>query len=78
MDQLQLMHADFGSHLDHLSNEMCRMNTKIGRITHQQSRLGGFAPSPSLDPFEESSNSGGDESDDAFGFTHDDEMTIFP
>jgi len=28
------MRADFGRHLDHLSNEMCQMNTKIGRITH--------------------------------------------
>ena len=32
MEQLQHMHADLGSHLDHLSNEMCQMNIKIGRI----------------------------------------------
>ena len=72
------MRADFDSHLDHLSDEMCQMNTKIGCIARQQSRLGGFALSPSPDPFEESSNSGKDESDDASGFTHDDEITVFP
>ena len=32
MGQLQLMSVDFGSHLDHLSDAMCRMNTRIGRI----------------------------------------------
>ena len=32
MDQLQHMHADFGSRLDHLYDEMCQMNTKIGHI----------------------------------------------
>ena len=38
MDQLQLMRADFGSSLDHLSDEMCQMNTRIGRIARRQSR----------------------------------------
>ena len=28
MEKLQHMHADFGSRLDHLSDEMCQMNTK--------------------------------------------------
>ena len=32
MDQLQHMRADFGSRLDHISDEMCQMNTKISRI----------------------------------------------
>ena len=35
LDQLQLMRADFDSHLDHLSDEMCQMNTKIGCIARQ-------------------------------------------
>ena len=35
MDQLQHMRANFGSHFNHLSNEMCQMNTKIGRIAHR-------------------------------------------
>ena len=30
MDLLQLMHADFGSPLNHLFDEMCQMNTRIG------------------------------------------------
>jgi len=71
------MHVDFGSRLNHLSDEMCQMNTKIGHIACRQSRLGGFAPSPSLDHSKESSNNGDDESDDAFGSAHDDEMTGF-
>ena len=32
MEQLQQMHADFGGHLDYLTNEMCQMNTRIGGI----------------------------------------------
>ena len=64
MDQLQLMCVDFGSHLNHLSNEMCHMNTRIGRIAHHQSRLGGFSLSPSPEPVEESSSDGGDDDDD--------------
>ena len=69
------MHDDFGSRLDHLSNEMCQMNTKIGRIARHQSRLGGFVPSPSLEPAKESS-SGGDDVDGANGSSSssDDEM----
>ena len=75
-DQLQLMRADFGSRFDHLTDEICQMNTRIGHIVCQPSRIGGFAPSPSLDPFVESSNSGDDKSDDASGYNHDDEMTV--
>ena len=71
------MHVDFGSRLNHLFDEMCQMNTRIGRIARRQSRLGGFAPSPSPDPSKESSNNGDDESDDASGSTNDDEMTGF-
>ena len=52
------------------------MNTRIGCIAHRQSCLGGFAPSPSPDPFEESFDGGDDESDDAFGSAHDDEMIV--
>ena len=52
------------------------MNTKIGRITHPRSRLGGFAHSPSLDTSTESFDSGDDGSDDASGSAHNDEMTV--
>ena len=43
------MEADFGGHLDYLIDEMCWMNTRVGRIAHRQARMAGFAPSPSLE-----------------------------
>ena len=50
------------------------MNTKIGHITRHQSRLGGFAPSPTPEPAEESSLDGGDsDDDDAYCCETDDE-----
>ena len=77
MEKLQHMHADFGICLDHLSDEMCQMNTKIDRIARHQSCLGGFAPSPSLEHVEESFSSNGEDNDggDASGSEYDDEMT---
>ena len=68
------MRTDFGSCLDHISNEMYQMNTKIGCIACRQSCLGGFAPSPSPKPTKDSF--GGDDGDYAFGFSSDDEMTV--
>ena len=65
MEQLQHMHADFGSCLNHLFNEMCQINTRIGRIARHQSRLGGFAPSPSPKLVVSSSDGGDDDGDDA-------------
>ena len=52
------------------------MNTRIGQIARQQSRLGGFVPSPERDPSLEPSGSGEDD-DDASGSDYDDEMTPF-
>ena len=77
MDQFQLMHADFGSRLDHLSNETCQMNTRIGHVARCQSHISSSAPSPSLEPIEESSlDVGCDYDDDASDSeTDDDEMT---
>ena len=70
------MHADFGSRLDHLSDEMCQMNTKIGHIARHQSQLGGFTLSPSLEHVRESSSSdGGDDDDDTSGSVYDDGIT---
>ena len=74
MDQLQHMRADFGSCLNQISDEMCQMNTRIGLIAHRQSRLGGFALSPSSELAKDSSN-GGDDGGDAFSFS-DDEMIV--
>ena len=74
MGQIKHMRVDFGS-LDHLSNEMCQMNTRIGHIVRRQSCLDGFAPSPSPEPTKESSSSG-DDVDGANGssFSSDDEV----
>ena len=66
------MHANFG--LDHIFDDMCQMNTRIGRIARRQSRHGRFASSPSLQPAEDYSD-GGDDGDDASGFEYDDVMT---
>ena len=74
MDLLQLIHVDFGSHLNHLSNEICQINTRNGHIARCQSCLGGFAPSPLLKPVESSSN-GEDDDDDASSSETNDEMT---
>ena len=57
------MYVDFGSRLNNLSDEMCQMNTKIGRITRRKSRLDGYTPSPSLEPTKESSSDGDDDDD---------------
>ena len=35
IEQLQRMHADFGGRLDYLIDEMCQMNTRIGRIARR-------------------------------------------
>ena len=35
LDKLQHMRANFGSCVDHISNEMCQMNTRIGRIARR-------------------------------------------
>ena len=78
MDQLQHMRANFGSRLNHLSNEMCQMNTKISRIARRQSCLGGFVPSPSPKPAKESSSGGDDDDDDdadGSSSSSDDKMT---
>ena len=66
MKQLQHIRADFGSRLDHLSNEMCHMNTRIGCIACHQSCFSSFTPSPLPKPLEKSL-SGGDDDDDADG-----------
>ena len=50
------------AHLDTLSDELCQVNTCVGRITRQQARLGGFVASPSLSL--EASEDNDDDSDD--------------
>ena len=69
------MNADFGSRLDHNSNEMYQMNIRISHIARRQSRLGGFAPLPFPKPADDSSSDGGDDNVDASGSKYDNEMT---
>ena len=67
--------------LDTLSDELCQMNTRVGRIARRQARLSGFVEFPSLSPdtFEDEdddgdSNDDGDE-DDSDSSPSDDEMS---
>lgn len=76
LDQFQLIRDGFGTPLDHFSDEMCLMNTKIGRIARRQSCLGGFVASPEHDPSVESFASG-DDSGYASSLDYDDEMMTF-
>ena len=72
----QLVRMD--ARLDTLSDELCQVNTRIGRIARQQAVMGGFivASSPSPEASEDVSDdgSGSDEDDDA-GSPSDDEMS---
>ena len=78
MAQLQRMDA----RLDTLSDELCQVNTHVGRIARWQPRLGGFieSPSPSLEASEDEDNDGDsddnddDRNEDASSL-NDDEMT---
>ena len=71
--QLQCMDA----RLDSLTDEMCQVNTCVGRIARPQAYLGGFAPSPS--PSQEASTDedgdDGDDEDEDISSSSNDEMT---
>ena len=62
MVQLQRMDAC----LDTLSDELCQVNTRVGRIARQQARLGGFveSPSPSLEASANKDDDGDFDDDD--------------
>ena len=77
MAQLQCMDAC----LDTLNDELCQVNTRVGRIARWQARLGGFvtSPFPSLkasenddDDFEDNDD---DEDEDASSPNHDEMST---
>ena len=75
MAQPQQMEVDFGGHPNYLTNEMCQMNTRVGRIAHRQACIGSFAPSPSLSlEAANKDDDAGDDKDDASS-SSDDEMT---
>ena len=72
--QLQRMDA----RLDTLSDELCQVNTRVGRITQRQARLGCFveSPSPSLEAFEDEDDDGDcdDDDDEDASSSSDDDM----
>ena len=55
-----------GARLDTLSDELCQVNTRVGRITRWQACLGGFveSPSPSLEASADEGNDGDSDDDD--------------
>ena len=57
MAQLVCMDA----HLDTLSDELCQVNTHVGRIAQRQATMGGFTAYTSLSPLASE-----DENDDGF------------
>ena len=76
----QLVRMD--ARLDTLSDELCQVNTRVGRITQRQVVMGGFivASSPSSKAFEDESDNGSGNVDDAEqdyndGSPSDDEMS---
>ena len=60
MAQLQSMDAL----LDTLNDELCQVNTRVGRIAQQQACLSGFAASPSPSPKASADEDGDDGADD--------------
>ena len=76
MVQLQQMEANFGGHLDYLTDEMCQMNTRVGCIARRQAHIGDFVPSlsPSPQASANEDDDAGDDKNDASSFD-DDEMT---
>ena len=79
MTQLELMDA----RLDTLSDELCQVNTYVGRITRRQAVIGGFtaSPSPSPQALEDEGNddASSDDDDDEYedaSSSSDEEMTV--
>ena len=74
MAQLECMDA----HLDTLTDELCQVNTRVGRIARQHASLGGFIESPSPSPEaseDDDFNDNDDDEDEDASFFGDDEMT---
>ena len=62
----QLVHMD--ARLDILSDELCQVNTRFGRITQRQAVIGGFtaytSPSPPASEYESDDGSDSDDADE--------------
>ena len=74
MAQLQCMDA----RLDTFSDELCQVNTCVGRIARRQARLGGFmeSPSPSPEASEDDDDDDDDEDEDASSSGDDEQNQI--
>ena len=78
----QLMRVD--ARLDTLNDELCQVNTRVGRIARWQAVMGGFAvslsPSPSPQASENESDDGSEsddvDEDDGASSSDDEEMTV--
>ena len=55
------------AHLDTLNDELCQVNTRVGRIARRQACLGGFVESPSPPPKASEDDDDSDENDDEDG-----------
>ena len=71
MAQLQCMDAC----LDSLTDEMCQVNTRVGRIARPQACLGCFAPSPSPSQEASTDEDGNDDKDEDASSSSDDKTT---
>ena len=69
----QLVHMD--ASFDTLSDELCQVNTHVGRITRQQAVMGGFTTSSSPYPSALEDESDDVDEDDGASSSSDDEMT---
>ena len=71
----QLVRMD--ARLDTLSDELCQVNTRVGRIARRQARLDGFmeSPSPSLAASEDNNDDDDNDDDDDASSPNDDEMS---
>ena len=68
------------AYLDTFSDELCQVNTYVGRIARRQARLSGFAaslfPSPEASANEDSDDGAdNDDEDEDASFSSDEEMT---
>ena len=61
----QLVHMD--ARLNTLSDELCQVNTRVGRIAQRQATMGGYTVAPPSPPTSEDEDDYGDadEDDDA-------------
>ena len=67
------------AHLDTLSDELCQVNTRVGRIARRQATMGGYtatsSPSPSVFEDDDADANASDAEDDDASSSSADEMS---